>query len=83
MTQVNEQPVLVKVNAARFGATLVEGMEAVCERNRGESQLALEMDTREGRRRLCFGDEYRVRPSAAFYTELLALLARRGAAFSE
>ena len=40
----------------------------------GESEVELEMRTREGRRRLRFGDGYRVRQSAALQAELSALV---------
>ena len=79
MTTQAHEPVVVKVNAARFGATLVEEIKAICAVYPGDTGVLLEMDTREGPRGLQFGDEYRVRPSVAFYAELLNLLVERGA----
>ena len=40
----------------------------------GETEVLLEMETREGTRRLRFGREYRVAPSQALRAELDQLL---------
>jgi DNA polymerase-3 subunit alpha len=67
-------PVLLRVNAAQFGATLIEDLKGVFEHFPGDAEVLLEMETREGTRRLRFGREYRVQPSAGLDAELDALL---------
>ncbi len=67
-------PVLLKVNAAEFGATLIEDLKGVFEHFPGDAEVLLEMETRQGVRRLRFGSEYRVQPSAGLHAELDALL---------
>ena len=67
-------PVLLKIDAARFGASLIEELKAIFEHFPGDSEVLLEMETRQGSRRLRFGSDYRVRPSAALDAELDALL---------
>jgi DNA polymerase-3 subunit alpha len=67
-------PVLIKVNAAQFGASLIEELKGIFEHFPGDAEVLLEMETRQGPRRLRFGHEYRVRPSAALDAELDALL---------
>jgi DNA polymerase-3 subunit alpha len=68
------EPVIRRVDAAQFGASLVEELKAIFEHFPGESEVILEMQTREGLRRLRFGSEYRVHPSAGLHAELDALL---------
>jgi DNA polymerase III subunit alpha len=67
-------PVLLKVDAAEFGATLIDELKAVFESFPGESEVLLEMRTREGTRRLRFGSDYRVTYSPALRAELDQLL---------
>jgi DNA polymerase-3 subunit alpha len=67
-------PVLLKVDPARFGASLIEELKAIFEHFPGDTEVLLEMETRQGSRRLRFGSDYRVRPSAALDAELDALL---------
>jgi DNA polymerase III subunit alpha len=67
-------PVLLKVDAAQFGPTLIEELKAIFQHNPGDTEVELEMETRQGTRRLRFGSGYRVRPSAALDAELDALL---------
>jgi DNA polymerase-3 subunit alpha len=67
-------PVVLKVNAAQFGASLVEELKTIFEHFPGDAEVELEMETRDGPRRLRFGHEYRVRPSAGLDAELDALL---------
>jgi DNA polymerase III subunit alpha len=67
-------PVLLKIDAARFGASLIEELKAIFEHFPGDIEVLLEMETRQGCRRLRFGSDYRVRPSAALDAELDALL---------
>ena len=67
-------PVVIRINSAQFGVSIVEDLKSVFEHFPGDVDVVLEMDTREGRRRLRFGSDYRVRPSAALDAELDALL---------
>jgi DNA polymerase III subunit alpha len=67
-------PVLLKVNAAQFGASLIEELKTIFEHFPGDAEVLLEMETRQGLRRLRFGGDYRVRPSAALDAEIDALL---------
>jgi len=67
-------PVLLKVNAAQFGATLIEELKTIFGHFPGDAEVLLEMETRQGLRRLRFGHDYRVRPSAALDAEIDALL---------
>ena len=68
------KPIVLRIHAGEFGPSLVDDLKAVFEHFPGEAEVTLEMETREGTRRLRFGDEYRVRPSAALRAELDALL---------
>ena len=66
--------ILLRVNAAEFGAQLVEELKSVFQSFPGECEVVLEMQTREGTRRLRFGQEYCVTPSQALRAELDHLL---------
>jgi DNA polymerase-3 subunit alpha len=67
-------PVLIKLNAGAFAPSLIEELKHIFENNPGDCEVVLEMETRDGPRRLRFGSEYKVRPSAALDAELDALL---------
>jgi DNA polymerase-3 subunit alpha len=67
-------PIVRRIDASAFGAGLVDELKAVFENFPGETEVILEMRTREGLRCLRFGSGYRVRPSAALHAELDALL---------
>ncbi len=67
-------PVLIKIDAGQFGPALIDELKAIFHHNPGDTEVELEMETRDGTRRLRFGAEYRVRPSAALDAELDALL---------
>ncbi len=67
-------PLTLRINAADFRPTLVEELKSVFEHFQGETEVLLEMETREGVRRLRFGNEYRVRPSGGLRAELDGLL---------
>ena len=71
-------PLVLSIDAAVFGPSLIEEMKHVFETYPGESEVELEMRTREGKRRLRFGEGYRVKRSAALDAELHALI-RTGA----
>ena len=66
--------ILLRVNAAEFGAQLVEELKSVFQSFPGDCEVMLEMETREGTRRLRFGREYSVTPSQALRAELDHLL---------
>jgi DNA polymerase III subunit alpha len=68
------QPLTLRINAADFRPTLVEELKAVFEHFQGETEVLLEMQTREGVRRLRFGADYRVRRSSGLRAELDVLL---------
>ena len=67
-------PVLLRVDAGQFGPSLIEELKTIFQHNPGDTEVELEMETRQGTRRLRFGSGYRVRPSAALDAELDALL---------
>ena len=66
--------ILLRVSAAEFGAQLVEELKSVFQSFPGDCEVMLEMETREGTRRLRFGHEYSVTPSQALRAELDHLL---------
>ena len=66
--------ILLRVSAAEFGAQLVEELKSVFQSFPGDCEVVLEMETREGTRRLRFGREYCVTPSQALRAELDHLL---------
>jgi DNA polymerase-3 subunit alpha len=72
--------IVLKVRAAEFGPRLVEELKSLFEAFPGRCEVQLEMETREGTRRLRFGDEYCVTPSAALRAELDQLLGPRALA---
>ena len=72
--------ILLRVSAAEFGAQLVEELKSVFQSFPGECEVVLEMQTREGTRRLRFGQEYSVTPSQALRAELDHLLGPRALA---
>ena len=67
-------PIVRRIDASSFGVSLVDELKSVFENFPGETEVILEMETREGLRCLRFGSGYRVRPSAALHAELDALL---------
>ena len=67
-------PLILRVNAAEFGAGLIDELKSLFGDFPGENEVLLEMRTREGIRRLRFGTDYRVTPSPALRAELDQLL---------
>jgi DNA polymerase-3 subunit alpha len=67
-------PLVLRINAADFGAGLVDELKLLFERFPGANDVQLEMATRDGVRRLRFGDGYRVTPSSALRAEIDQLL---------
>jgi DNA polymerase III subunit alpha len=72
--------IVLKVRAAEFGPRLVEELKSLFEAFPGKCEVQLEMETRDGMRRLRFGKEYSVTPSAALRAELDQLLGPRALA---
>ncbi|MEO7197304.1 MAG: DNA polymerase III subunit alpha, partial [Solirubrobacterales bacterium] len=64
----------LQLDAARFGATVIEELKSIFANFPGQAEVVLEMSTRDGPRRLRFGREYRVAPSAGLRAELDELL---------
>ncbi len=67
-------PLVLRVSAADFPPTLLEELKTVFDHFPGDTEVLLEMQTREGPRRLRFGSEYRVRDSNALRAELDGVL---------
>jgi DNA polymerase-3 subunit alpha len=72
--------IVLRVSAAEFGADLVDDLKSVFQSFPGETDVLLEMETRDGTRKLRFGPEYRVLPSRALRAELDELLGPRALA---
>ena len=70
----------LQVDAAEFAPGLVDQLKTVFESHPGETDVVLEMTTRDGIRRLRFGPDYRVSASSALRAELDALLGPRALA---
>jgi DNA polymerase-3 subunit alpha len=68
------ESLVIPIDAAAFGATLIDELKAVLEHFPGDAEVMLKMSTRDGPRTLRFGDSYRVRRSAALDAEIDALL---------
>ncbi len=77
-----EQPgrFVLRLDAGRLDSGLIADLKAVFECFPGTSDVLLEMDTRDGTRRLRFGSDYRVEPSPALRAELDQLLGSRAVA---
>ncbi|MGH2848160.1 MAG: DNA polymerase III subunit alpha [Thermoleophilaceae bacterium] len=73
-TRAAEGPLVLRIDAAAFGAGLVDELKSVFGSFPGESEVVLEMRTREGTRKLRFGAEYRVCASPALRAEIDQLL---------
>jgi DNA polymerase-3 subunit alpha len=67
-------PLVIPIEAAAFATTVIDELKTVLENFPGEAEVMLEMQTREGLRKLRFGEDYRVRRSAALDAEIDALL---------
>jgi DNA polymerase III subunit alpha len=74
------EPFVIRLDAARLDALLLGDLKAMFAVFPGESEVLLEMGTREGTRRLRFGSGYRIDPSPAFRAELDQLLGARAIA---
>jgi len=76
----NPEKIVLRVNAAEFGPRLLEDLKSVFSAFPGSCEVQLEMQTREGTRRLRFGSDYSVAPSPALHAELHQLLGPRALA---
>jgi DNA polymerase III subunit alpha len=72
------EPLIIRVSAADCAPTLLEELKAVFEHFPGETEVRLEMQTRDGQRTLRFGDGFKVRDSSALRAELDGVLGPRG-----
>jgi DNA polymerase III subunit alpha len=72
--------IVLRVDAALAPPGLVDELKTLFEGFPGESQVLLEMQTREGPRQLIFGPDYRVSPSQALRAQLHELLGPRALA---
>ena len=68
------EPLVLRIDAAAFADGLIDELKAVFGDFPGDNEVLLEMRTRAGVRRLRFGTDYRVSPSAALRAELDQLL---------
>jgi len=73
------EPLVLKVSAADCAPALLEELKAVFEHFPGETEVLLEMQTREGPRTLRFGDGFKIRDSTALRAELDGVLGPTGA----
>ena len=71
---------VLRLDAGRVEPGLIADLKAVFECFPGETEVLLEMETRQGTRRLRFGADYRVEPSPALRAELDQLLGSRAIA---
>jgi DNA polymerase-3 subunit alpha len=80
--EARERPTrfVLRLDAGRLEPGLIADLKAVFECFPGASEVLLEMDTKEGTRRLRFGSDYRVDPSPALRAELDQLLGSRAIA---
>jgi DNA polymerase III subunit alpha len=66
--------IVLRIDASRFGAELVEELKGLFEAYPGRTEVTVEMATRDGVRRLRFGDGFRVDPDHGLRAELDQLL---------
>jgi DNA polymerase-3 subunit alpha len=66
--------IVLRIDAGQFGADLVEELKGLFEAYPGQTEVTLEMTTRDGVRRLRFGDGFKVDPDHGLRAELDQLL---------
>jgi DNA polymerase III subunit alpha len=66
--------IVLRIDASRFGAELVEELKGLFEAYPGRTEVTVEMTTSDGIRRLRFGEGYRVDPDHGLRAELDQLL---------
>jgi DNA polymerase-3 subunit alpha len=69
-----QESLLLKVDARRFGDSLIGELKSVLEHFPGRTEVLLEIDTAAGVRRLRFGEGCRVTPTRGLRAELADLL---------
>ena len=74
------EPFRLALAPTDFEPTLIDELKSIFSTYPGECEVLLEMQTAGGPRRLRFGREYRVRPSAALRAEVDTLLTTRALA---
>jgi DNA polymerase-3 subunit alpha len=67
-------PLLLRVDARRCADSLIVDLKSLLEHFPGHTDVLLEMETSDGRKRLQFGPGYRVAPTGALRAELDELL---------
>jgi DNA polymerase-3 subunit alpha len=72
--------ILLRVNAAECHPGLLDELKTLFEGFPGQSEVLIEMRTREGTRRLRFGPDYKVSPSGALRAQVSELLGPRALA---
>jgi len=68
------EQIVLRLDAALFGAGIIDELKSVFANFPGRADVVLEMSTADGPRRLRFGRDYRVAPSAGLRAELDELL---------
>jgi DNA polymerase-3 subunit alpha len=68
--KLGPEPFPIRVNASLLPATFMQDLKELLENYPGESDVILDMQTRNGRRTLKLGPSYRVTPTAALRAEL-------------
>jgi DNA polymerase-3 subunit alpha len=63
-------PFKVEVDPSRLDAGLVDELKAVLEHHKGDAEVHLVIETREGSKSLRLGEEYKVRPSSSLLAEI-------------
>jgi DNA polymerase III subunit alpha len=74
------EPFTLALAPADFEPTLIEELKGIFSAYPGESEVMLDMPTSGGMRRLRFGRDYRVNPSAALRADVDSLLSSRALA---
>jgi DNA polymerase-3 subunit alpha len=72
--RVAPDKIVLRIDAGQFGADLVEELKGLFEAYPGQTEVTLEMTTRDGVRRLRFGDGFKVDPDHGLRAELDQLL---------
>ncbi|HKJ36765.1 MAG TPA: DNA polymerase III subunit alpha [Solirubrobacterales bacterium] len=68
------EPLKLELDASRYGLGIIDELKSIFADFPGESEVVLEMSTRDGVRKLRFGSDYKVAPSAGLRAELDQLL---------
>ena len=74
------EPFTLALAPADFEPTLIEELKGIFSAYPGEAEVVVEMETTTGTRRLRFGRDYRVNPSAALRADVGSLLSSRALA---